>query len=339
MSTAALRFNQMPEVILLPNTWVQVYKDHVEAVEPDIPLSFRQRWDWNWGYGPWGFHTLSRYIDQTAYEFMQFQIFSQLKNIEKIKSGRILELNKKEFELLIETMHTLDRVKLNTAALKKKILQDHFHSAKWWKKCLLALTIAFEKIKALYLKLRYGESRTLIPYFSSLSLENMRANAIEARHQMYELNSHFKKPHLLWKGHSQKNTYHLTLTFSRVSQQLKLYKNHQFQGQVVFSKMNKTAADEQTLLIFYSAVIKNPETGHLFATFFNKLLTQEVAEDHRKFPDVPDLLLMGKPPQMVREDISYQDLSELHKKILQDSELFPDMIPIPELIKAAKGIS
>lgn len=339
MSTIAVRFSQMPEVILLPNTWVRANEDYVEAVEPDIPLSFREQWTRNLGYGPWGFHTLNQYIDQTVYEFMQSQISPHLTNIEKIRSGRILELSKKEFEHLLETMHKLDQVRLNTAALQRKVFQDHFHSAKLLKKCLLAITIAFKKIKALYIKLRYGKSRTPIPYFSPHSLENMRAKAIEARHQMYELDPSFQKPHLLWKGQSKKSTYHLTLSFSQVSQQLKLYKDNIFQGQVVFSKMNKVNSEEQTLLIFYSATLKETEAGHFFATFFNHLLNQKVVDDHMKFPHVPDLLLMTNPPQYVREDITYPDLEALDKKISRDAELFPDLIPIAALIRAAKSIS
>lgn len=339
MSTIAIRYSQMPEIILLPNTWVQVNEDHVEAVEPNISISFKKQWIRNWGYGPWGFHNLRQYVDQTAYEFMQSQISSHLSNIEKMRSGKILELSKQEFEDLLEVMHKLDQVKLNTAALQRKILQDHFHSAQWLKKCLLILTIAFEKIKALYIKLRYGESRTPIPYLSPYSLENLRSQAIEAKHQMYEQDPYFQKPHLLWSGKSREKTYTLTLLFSRVSQQLKLYKDNVFHGQVVFSKMNKTNAEEKTFLFFYSATLKDREAGHLFATFFNQLVTQKIVDDHRSFPNAPDLLLAEEPLQYVREDISYQDLNALDKKISQDQELFPYLIPITALIKAAKAIS
>ncbi len=272
------------------------------------------------GFGPLGYHTLNRAMEETAKKCRLELCKHSIELIKKTQTDEPLSV-----EEIGQVMNVLDRREQIDHVYSD--IQQRFRTKFFSEATVLSIGILQTTSVLEYLRKLFRKEPFSLPPVSLFTV-------YESLFKPYASSS------LLWQANKGTDVLQLYFAMSGYSQQIELYKNKKFVGHVLFSQDTLLQNESEIhLLKIHSLSALDPDANHLFFCFLQHLKIPDKRYENGIAPlAIPTEVVSYTETQTIKETmIKLKKFESIVQKVKNGSP-FPHLLEMTNIIKAAEAL-
>jgi hypothetical protein len=271
------------------------------------------------GYGPLGYHTIKKAMEQAAKRCSQQLNGPHLQSMQKIQTGRMQELTIEQIGTVLNVIDRVEQINQAHLDMQKKAQIKFLDETTGLGNAVLQVTSALEFIRKMFGKDPLPLQRVTV---YDLLLRPLAASSC------------------LWRAKKEGALMELYFAASGYSHQLKLYKNKKLLGHLVFRKDTEEKQDTQRdILTIELSSAKDPEANDLFYRFLSHFVRAAHISHIKYEPGIEKLVntntLTPFAEKEMREEtlVKLQNFESILEK-LENGSPFPNLFPMRGIVTA-----